>query len=244
MRTPSVVVACSTFQSSQRPSSSASVRSTKRSEYCINSGSQETSTASMSDRPEPAARRVLRLSRASFVVAAFFCSTVMPGLSSMYSVMRSSYPNSLKVATVSVISPSPPSPLSPLSPLPPLLKPAATRATAAIPALAAIHDLVMRTLCSLSRGTASAPSRWFATGSSSRPFPMWDRSHRGDREGGTGLSGNREIVGERACARQAPLPNCDPSDTTGRSAPLDTLRARSPRPRAPRPHTSPLPPPA
>ena len=81
----------------------------------MSSGSQSTSTASTSASPEPAARPVLSFSRASFDVAALRCSTVMFGLSSMYSSMRSSYPNSLNVATVRVMASPPASP--PASPV-------------------------------------------------------------------------------------------------------------------------------
>ena len=87
MRRPSASVAALVFQSSHRPSVSADLRSTNLSEYCISSGSQSTSTASTSDRPEPAARRVLRLSRASLEVAAFLCSILTFGWAAMYSVM-------------------------------------------------------------------------------------------------------------------------------------------------------------
>ncbi len=58
------------------------------SEFCIISGIQSTSAASTSDRPEPAARRVFMLSRASWEVAAFLALTVMFGCSFMYSAYR------------------------------------------------------------------------------------------------------------------------------------------------------------
>ena len=74
------------------------------------------------------------LSLASFEVAALRCSTVMSGLSFMYSSMRPSYPNSLNVATVRVIFP-PSSPLDPLS----LPQPAIANAAAASPAVRVIQ---------------------------------------------------------------------------------------------------------
>ena len=51
----------------------------------MSSGSQSTSIISTSEAPEPDARRVFRLSRASFEVAAFLFSMVMPGFSASYS---------------------------------------------------------------------------------------------------------------------------------------------------------------
>ncbi|MCY1552027.1 hypothetical protein D9M68_884010 [compost metagenome] len=88
MRCPSWVVAASVFQSSQRPSTAGSFRSTNWSGYSLSSDSQSTSMASMSERPDPAARRVVRLSRASFVVAAFLCWIVTLGLRVSYSLSR------------------------------------------------------------------------------------------------------------------------------------------------------------
>ncbi len=48
------------------------------------------SMASMSERPEPAASLVKRLSLASSQVPTFFCSTWMSGLSAFHSSMSSS----------------------------------------------------------------------------------------------------------------------------------------------------------
>ncbi len=91
MSLPSVGVACWTFQSTQRPSSDESVRSVKRSGYCMSSGSQSTSMASMSARPSPpAASFVVRLVRASSDLAAFVCLTVTFGCSAVYAARSSS----------------------------------------------------------------------------------------------------------------------------------------------------------
>jgi hypothetical protein len=87
---PSLVVACSVFQETQRSLTESEAKSTNWSGYCFNSGSQSTSTASMSLRPDPAASRVFRLSRASLAVAAFLCSTLTLGLAFMYSAISSS----------------------------------------------------------------------------------------------------------------------------------------------------------
>ncbi len=97
----------------------------------------------MSDAPEPAARRVFRLSRASLEVAAFLASIVTFGLSSMYSLYRSSYPNSLNVATESVtgsllVAEGTVSVAVSL----PLEQPEATRAIPANVAVRATHDLL------------------------------------------------------------------------------------------------------
>ena len=54
------------------------------------SGSQSTSTPSMSERPEPAASFVMKFSRASSEVAAFFSTAFTFGLSVLYSASRSS----------------------------------------------------------------------------------------------------------------------------------------------------------
>ena len=55
---PSGVVAASVFQSSQRPSTSGSERSTKASDCSIRADHQSTSMASMSESPDPAASLV------------------------------------------------------------------------------------------------------------------------------------------------------------------------------------------
>src|SRR5665647_2271183 len=183
MRTPSLVVAWATFQSSQRPSTDLSFRSTNLLGYCMSSGSQSTSIASTSERPDPAASRVFMLSRASFEVAAFFCTTVMFGWSLVYSARRFSYPNSLKVATVRVIfsvllAALVAVPLGVLEP-----QAAASRATPVTPATSAhVLLLVLRTMTPLS--VARRPRRdslrpWRTPSGRVDPIrsEVWNRSH-------------------------------------------------------------------
>src|SRR5450759_1784364 len=177
MRTPSLVVAWATFQSSQRPSTDLSFRSTNLVGYCMSSGSQSTSIASTSERPDPAARRVFMLSRASFEVAAFFCVTVMFGWSLVYSASRFSYPNSLNVATVRVIFSVVLAPVLDVPLVVPEPQAVANRATPVTPATS-VHILlvVLRTMTPLS--VARHPRRGNLRPGGRRPI-AWTLSVRG-----------------------------------------------------------------